>query len=92
MAIFAAIIDPDYNIYKRLGLNEGQPIIASEAASRIATDMLLNGLYVDFVELLVDVDTNGYMGHQYDLRGLDDVIDDIIQAGYSFDRTTGQFF
>jgi class 3 adenylate cyclase len=92
MALFAAIIDPDYDIYRRLGLKEGQPIIASEAASRITTDMLLNGLYVDFVELLVDVDVNGYMGHQYDLRGLDDVIDDVIQAGYSFDRTTGQFF
>jgi class 3 adenylate cyclase len=92
MVLFAETIEPGYDIYKRLGLREGQPIIAGEAASRITTDMLLNGLYIDFVELLVDVDTNGYMGHQYDLRGLDDVIDDVVQAGYSFDKTTGQFF
>jgi class 3 adenylate cyclase len=47
---------------------------------------------VDFVEHLISVNTNGYMGRRYDLRGLDDVIGDIMQMGFSYDKTTDQFF
>jgi class 3 adenylate cyclase len=38
------------------------------------------------------VDSKGYMGHKFAFRGLDDVIGDVIQAGYSYDKTTGIFF
>jgi class 3 adenylate cyclase len=46
---------------------------------------------VDFVERLIRIDSDGFMGRRYDLRGLDDVIGDIIEHGYSYDKTTGQF-
>jgi class 3 adenylate cyclase len=32
------------------------------------------------------------MGRRYSLRGLDDVIGDVVQVGFNYDRTTGQFF
>ncbi|MDR2471580.1 MAG: hypothetical protein LBD09_05670 [Treponema sp.] len=92
MIRFVNMVDPDYDLYKRSGYHEGQPIATQDAATRIVTDMLQEGCYVDFAEVLIHVDHEGYMGRRYNIRGLDDVIGDIIQAGYSFDKTTGQFF
>jgi class 3 adenylate cyclase len=92
MILVAQLVYPDYDIYKKGGYPNGYPIANQDAANRIATDMLRDGYYIDFIELLIKLDTQGYMGRYFDLRGLDDVVGDIIQAGFSFDKTTGQFF
>jgi|TergutMp193P3_1026864.scaffolds.fasta_scaffold00352_4 class 3 adenylate cyclase len=89
---FAKMTDPDYDLYRAYGFSKGHPIGIHEAADRIVADMVRSGYYIDFVETLIKVDTKGYMGHSYAFRGLDDVIGDVLQAGYSFDETTGQFF
>jgi class 3 adenylate cyclase len=86
------MVDPDYDIYKKSGYPNGYPIATQDAANRIVTDMLHDGCYVDFVELLIRVDAKGYMGRNYTLRGLDDVIGDLIQSGFNYDPATGQFF
>ena len=92
MIRFATMVNPEYDIYKRSGYPEGYPIANQDAAGRIVTDMVQDGLYVDFVETLIRVDTEGYMGHRYDLKGMNEVVSGVIQAGYSYDKTTGQFF
>ena len=92
MIRFARMVDPDYDIYKRCGFMEGHPISNQNAANRIVIDMLTDGYYVDFVETLVRIDNEGFMGRRYAFRGLDDVIGDVIQAGYSYDEKTYQFF
>jgi class 3 adenylate cyclase len=89
---FAKMTYPDYDLYNKYGFSKGRPVGIHEAADRIVGDLLQNGLYVDFVETLIQVDSKGYMGRRYPLRGLDDVIGDVLQAGYSFDEATGQFF
>ncbi|MDR2047931.1 MAG: hypothetical protein LBP69_00605 [Treponema sp.] len=91
MLRFVRMISPDYDIYKRSGYPANAPIPTQDAANRIVTDMIQEGLYVDFVEHLIRIDREGFMGRRYDLRGLDDVIGDIIEHGYSYDKTTGQF-
>ena len=92
MIRFAKMVYPGYDIYKRTGYPQGHPIAPNDAASRIVVDMIQDGFYVDFVEMLIKVDSQGYMGHRYPLRGLDDVITDVIQSGYSYDNTTKQFY
>jgi len=92
MIRFAKMTCPGYDIYKTSGYREGQPIPLQDAAERITTDMVERGLYVDFVETLVQIDSKGYMGKRYSLRGLDDVLTDLLNSGYSFDKTTGSFF
>jgi class 3 adenylate cyclase len=92
MIRFAQFVSPGYDIYRRTGLKEGMPIPNQDAANRIVSDMILDGVFIDFVETLIRVDSEGFMGRQYDLRGLDDVIGDLIRHGYSYDKTTGQFF
>jgi class 3 adenylate cyclase len=92
MIRFAKLTDPNYDIYKSSGFPKGHPFGGQDASNLIVSDMLRSGYYVDFVELLVRINNEGYMGRQYILRGIDDVIEDVLQAGYSFDETTGQFF
>jgi len=89
---FAKMTNPDYDIHKSLGFSKGHPIGVHEAADRIVGDMVQSGYYIDFVETLIKVDSSGYMGNKFALRGLDDVISDLINAGYSYDKTTGLFF
>jgi class 3 adenylate cyclase len=91
MIRFVRMVSPDYDINKRSGYPTGVPIPAHDAANRIVMDMIRKGLYVDFVEHLIRIDSEGFMGRSYDLRGLDDVIGGIIEHGYSYDKTTGQF-
>ena len=92
MIRLAETVNPEYNIYKRSGYPEGHPIANQDAASRIVADMAQDGLYVDFVETLIRIDAEGYMGRRYDLKGMNDIVTDVIQAGYNYDKTTGQFF
>ena len=92
MVRFVKMVNPNYDIYKRSGYPDGHPIATQDAADLITRDILQDGLYVDFVETLIKINSEGYMGRRYDLRGLDDVTGDVIQAGYSYDKTTDQFF
>jgi class 3 adenylate cyclase len=88
MIRFAQMVYPDYDIHQK----SEYPIAAKDVASHIVTTMIKAGYYVDFVELLIKVDATGYMGRRCSLRGLDDVIGDLIQAGFNYDRITGRFF
>ena len=92
MIRIAQMVIPDYNLYKRTGFREGIPIPNQNAAERIVMDMVQGGYYVDFVEALIKIDREGYMGHRYTLRGLPNVIDTLIDEGYRFDNVSGQFF
>jgi len=92
MIRFAEIANPDYNIYRRTGLKEGMPIPNQTAAERIVADLIQDGYYVDFVEALVKIDREGYMGRAYDLKGLNNVVASLAAEGYNFDKVTGQFF
>ena len=92
MIRFAKLANPKYNIYKRTGLKEGMPISNQTAAQRIVEDMIQDGYFIDFVETLVQIDAKGYMGHRYALKGLDNVVDGLINEGYNYDRVSGQFY
>jgi len=92
MIRFAELVNSHYNIYKRTGLKEGMPIANQDAAERIVADMIQDGYYVDFVEVLVKIDREGYMGRRYNLIGLNNVVNSLIEEGYSFDKLSGQFF
>ena len=92
MIRFARMAYPDYDIFKKSEFTKGYQFGPQDAAYRIVVDMIQDGHYVDFIEVLYNDDTFGYRGNRYAFRGLDDVISDVIQAGYNFDETTGQFF
>jgi len=92
MIRFAKMAYPDYDIYKSSGYPKDRPFGSQDAANQIVMDMVRNGYYVDFVETLIKIEANGYMGRRYTIRGLDDVISNVMEAGFSYDSATGQFF
>ena len=92
MICLAKLVNPNYDYYKRTGLSEGMPIANQDAAQHIVSDMVEDGCFIDFVEELIRINASGYMGHQYTLWGLSDVITGLVNEGYSFDNVTGQFF
>jgi class 3 adenylate cyclase len=92
MLLFAQLVNPEYDIYKRMNLKEGMPIPHDYAAQRIVSDMIEDGFYIDFVETLIDIENNGYMGHSFQFWGLNDVVTSLINIGFSYDNVSGQFF
>jgi len=92
MVRFAKMAYPDYDIYESSGYPRDYPISSQDAADRIVSDMIQDGYYVDFIETLIRIETKGFMGKRYIFRDFDDVIDDVIDTGYSYDKETGQFF
>jgi hypothetical protein len=92
MIAFARQILPGYDLRKRLGLSERIPVSNYTAAQRIIQDMVNEGYFIDFVEFLIRVDNEGFMGSAFSIRGLDDVIGAIVHEGYLYDKTARQFF
>ena len=92
MIRFAMLVNPKYNFYGRTGLKEGMPIPNQNAAQRVVQDMIQDGFYIDFVELLLQIDAKGYMGRRYTLHGLNNVVTELANEGYSFDKVSGRFF
>ena len=92
MICFAQLVNPNYDAHKRPGLGEGVPVSNPDAANQIVNDLVQDGYFIDFVEELIRINANGYMGRQYTIWGLNDVITGLSNEGYSFDKVSGQFF
>ena len=92
MINFAKQVNPQYNFYKRSGFKEGMPIPLDHAAERVVADLIEDGFFVDFVEFLVRIEAEGYMGRRYTLWGMNNVVAGLINEGYSFDKVSGRFF
>jgi len=92
MINFAQLVNPKYDFYRRSGYKEGMPIPSDHAAERVVADMVQDGFFIDFVEFLIKAKTEGYMGRQYTLHGLNNVVEGLLSEGYCFDKATSQFF
>lgn len=92
MVRFVRLVDPEYDIYRRTGIPENIPITDQMAAERIVKDLVEEGRFIDLVETLVKVDSQGYMGRTYPMKGLREMVKALSQDGYLFDKATGQFF
>ena len=92
MILFAKLVNPGYDFYKRMNIKEGMPVPHDYVAQRIVTDMINDGFYIDFVETLIKIENHGYMGRRYKLWGLNDVVNSLVKEGFNFDEISGQFF
>ena len=92
MIRFAKQANPEYDFYYRSGMSERIVISNQDAAHRIVTDMIQDGFYIGFVETLVKIQTEGFMGHRYELRGLENVVNSLIDEGFNYDEISGRFY
>lgn len=87
----ARIVVPGYNIHERSGIPENIPITAQTAAEQVVKDIIAEGRYLQLIELLIKIDCSGYMGREYHLLYMRDLIKTILAEGYSYDSVTGLF-
>jgi len=92
MVRFVRLVDPEYDLYERSGIPQNIPITNQMAAERIVEDIVGDGRLIDFIETLLKVDSDGYMGRAYPIKGLGQIVKILTQEGFLFDRSTGQFF
>lgn len=82
---------PDYDLNKRTGFPESIPIPRQDAAAQIMKDVKDNGLFTYFVEHLIDMQLNGYMGKKYAIAHLKKIIAEVQDQGFIYDRENSIF-
>jgi hypothetical protein len=82
---------PDYDLRKRTGFPPNIPMQGQTAALRIVDDVVAEDQFLHFVERLVRLDREGFMGRSYRIAGLREIIKSIGAEGYLWDLETGRF-
>lgn len=85
------LVDPDYDLYERTGFPQNIPIPTIDAAKQITKDVIQEGLLVDFVEILIEINEKGLMGKSTNIRFLSNIIREIELLGYIFHEDDGTF-
>ena len=91
MEKIAQRILPSYDLHKRSGFPENIPIPQQNAARQITRDMKQLGLFLKFVEVLIEVDQNGVMGRQISIRFLSQILKEVEALHYEYNNEYGLF-
>lgn len=92
MCRFVKIFNHNYDIYERSGIPRNIPITNQAAAHQIVSDLVQENRFVDFIEILIKVHAEGYMGRKYTIKHLRMLIKNLEKEGFTFDESSGQFF
>jgi hypothetical protein len=82
---------PGYDLRERTGFPPNIPMQVQTAASRIVDDMVAADTFLHFIERLVQLDREGFMGRSYRISGLREIFKFIGAEGYLWDADTGRF-
>ncbi len=82
---------PDYDLRQRTGFPPNIPMQGQTAASRIVDDIVAEDLFLHFIERLVQLDREGFMGRSYRVAGLRELFKSIGGEGYIWDTETSHF-
>jgi len=82
---------PGYDIFKRTGFPESIPVPNRDAAGQIVRDMENADLFHHFVNLLMQVHQVGLMGRLYPISHLHEIIQEIIDLGFVYDKENKLF-
>lgn len=91
MSRLANIVIPNYNLHERTGFPTNIPIPAQNAAQQIFQDIVKEDLFVKLVEAFIIFDREGFMGRQYPITFLRDIVKVVIAEGYVYDPQTKSF-
>jgi hypothetical protein len=82
-------IIPDYDLHRRSGFPENIPIPQVDAAEQVYMDIVSENLLTRFVEVLIDVNRNGYMGRPVSVRLLPQIMNELEEVGLSYNEKYG---
>lgn len=91
MTVLAKKMIHNYDIYEQTGFPHNIPIPKQDAAIQILNDIKKNGLVLHFASLLIEIHQNGYMGKKYQIVNLRNIIREIYNAGYIYNREYKMF-
>ncbi len=75
----------NYDVHERSGFPRSVPIPNQEAARQIVEDMIEHQQFLAFISLLIDVNRSGFVGRKYRIPRMNDILLEVLEAGYSFD-------
>ena len=84
------IID-DYDIHARSGVPSSLSVPNNDAAKQIVEDMGQFGYLLSFVELLVEIHRNGFVGRKIRIPRLQNIVEELREDGYLFHTASGTF-
>lgn len=82
---------PDYDLHRQSGIRDMIPIPLQDGAHQIVRDMTESGLFIDFVEVLLKIDSEGIMGRKYPIHGAPELIKLLKEKGFVYDRVNNAF-
>jgi hypothetical protein len=81
----------DYDLCERTGFPRNIPMQVQIAASRIVDDVLAEDRLLHFLERLVLLEREGFMGRSYRIACLREILKQTMGEGYIWDQDTGRF-
>lgn len=92
MVKVARRLDRSYDIHARTGTRKSLSVPNKDAARQIVEDMARDGNLLPFVELLVDIHRNGFVGRSYRIPRVQEIINELRTDGYLFDPINARFY
>ncbi|MEJ5362983.1 MAG: hypothetical protein WHV26_13060 [Spirochaetota bacterium] len=84
-------IIPNYNLHKIMGFSESIPIPNKDAAAQIVRDFSESKLFFKLVHALMEAQEYGIMGRRYPIAHLHEIIAEIINLGFIYDKNNKLF-
>lgn len=81
----------NYDIYRRMGFRDSMTIPKRDAARQIAMDMRDSGFFMEFIQILIRLHTEGYKGRKMPITGLREIFREIQNNGYIYDQENKMF-
>jgi len=91
MQSIARTVIPNYDIYERSGFPSAIGMPRVDAARHLWKDFLREDLFLKFVEALIQVSAEGYMGRQVRIVQLPRIVAEIEEQGYRYSPEKGMF-
>lgn len=74
-----------YDIHDRTGFPSHIPMQSRDAAGQIVKDMVESGFFVPFVERLITMEADGFLGRGYKIERLPDLVREFAKDGFFYD-------
>lgn len=92
MVHLARELIPNYDIRKKLEMSKYLDIPRRETAQQIVNDMYSYNMLVPFINVLLSIQFKGYMGRQYNVSKLNQLLEAMYKMGFNLDRESGMLY
>lgn len=89
--MLAKKVIPGYDIHKQTGYPDSLAVPNRHVARQIISDMINGGNLPDFISLLIEIHETGLMGRKYPVCFLDDMVRDMHDLGFLYDKENKMF-